>query len=305
MKGGDINFYIFDHPAHHIHQDNMNEKTQDIKLETVDLKAVFKSKSPRLARFIPGFIFRYLRKVLHEDDINYMLTKYGHMYDLDYCDSCINEFNVSIETHGTENLDTDKKYIIVANHPLGGFDGIVLMQVVGGIFKELKFLVNDILMNIKNFHGLFIPINKHGKQALAAARQIEQAFESDAQILTFPAGLVSRKIKGRVLDLAWQKSFIQKSVKYKRDVVPVHFSGGNTNFFYRLANFRKFFGIKANLEMFYLIDETWKHKNKHLILRFGKPIPWQTFDKSKKPAEWAKWVKEELYALNGIYDIPL
>jgi putative hemolysin len=234
-----------------------------------------------------------------------MLERYGHLYDLEFIDACIKEFNVSIETHGLERLDTCKKYIVVANHPLGGFDGLVLMKEISGVFRDMKFLVNDLLMNIKNLKGLFIPINKHGKQAAEAVALIEDAYISDAQILTFPAGLVSRKINGRIMDLAWQKSFIQKAVKFQRDVVPVYLSGRNTDFFYRLANIRKFLGIKANLEMFYLVDETWKHKNKHLVLRFGEPIPWNTFDSSKKPIAWAKWVKDKLYSLDGISDVPV
>jgi putative hemolysin len=137
-----------------------------------------------------------------------------------------------------------------------------------------------------------------------AVKQIDEAYNSEMQILTCPAGLVSRKINGQVMDLAWQKSFIQKAVKHQRDIIPVHFSGRNTNFFYNLSNFRKFLGIKATIEMMYLADETVKHQNKHLVVRFGKPIAWQTFDDSKKPIEWAKWVKEKVYALDGVTSVP-
>jgi hypothetical protein len=134
---------------------------------------------------------------------------------------------------------------------------------------------------------------------------LEQAYESDIQILTFPAGLVSRKIKGRIIDLPWQKNFITKAMKYKRDIIPVHFSGRNTDFFYWIANLRRFLGIRANIEMLYLVDETYRHKNEALVVRFGAPISWKTFDRSRKPIEWAKWVKEKVYALDGVYDVPL
>jgi putative hemolysin len=179
------------------------------------------------------------------------------------------------------------------------------MKIIHEYFPNFKFLVNDILMNLVNINDLFIPINKHGKQGMEAAKKIDETFRSDAQVLTFPAGLVSRKIKGQIVDLPWQKSFIMKSIKFQRDIIPIHFSGGNSRFFYRLANIRKFLGIKANLEMLYLVDETFKHRNKNLVIRFGKPIPWQTFDKSRKPLEWAKWVKEQTYALDGVFHIPL
>jgi hypothetical protein len=94
-------------------------------------------------------------------------------------------------------------------------------------------------------------------------------------------------------------------VAYKRDVIPVHFTGRNTNFFYRLYRIRRLLGIKTNLEMFYLVDETFKHRNDHLTVTFGKAIPYTTFNRSKTPLQWAKWVKEQVYALAGVTHVPL
>lgn len=275
------------------------------RIQPIDIKSVFSKKSPRFARFIPGFIFRYLKRIIHEEDVNSFLEKYGDRYNLDFIEAAIKDFNVTIRIEGAEILNQDGRFIFVANHPLGGFDGLVLMKILSEYYEGYKFLVNDILMNLVNIQDLFVPINKHGKQGVEAAKKIEEAYSSDNQILTFPAGLVSRKIKGQIVDLPWQKNFIMKAIKYKRDVIPVHISGRNTAFFYRLANLRKFFGIKANIEMLYLADETFKHRNKELVVKFGKPISWKTFDKSRRPLEWAKWVKEQVYALDGITHIPI
>jgi putative hemolysin len=236
--------------------------------------------------------------------MNDILYRHGDKKNLEFLEALIEDFKVSIETVGEDSLPKEGRYIFACNHPLGGFDGIVLMKLLAKRYGGIKYLVNDILMNLININELFIPINKHGSQGALAVRQIEEAYNSDLQILTCPAGFVSRKIKGHVMDLPWQKSFILKAVKYKRDIIPVHFSGQNTNFFYNLSNFRKFLGIKTNIEMLFLSDETVRHQNKHLIVRFGKAIPWQTFDNSKKPMEWAKWVKEKAYSLAGIYSVP-
>jgi 1-acyl-sn-glycerol-3-phosphate acyltransferase len=273
--------------------------------KVVELKKIFASKNPRLARLIPWFIWRYLKRVIREDDVNDVLARYGHKTDIDFTEEAIKDFNVRIHVEGRENIPKEGRFVFVANHPLGGFDGIVLMNVIAKHFKEVRFLVNDLLMNVYPLKGLFIPINKHGKQAMEAARQIEEVYQSDMQLLTFPAGLVSRKIKGQIMDLPWQKSFVVKARKYERDIIPVHFSGKNTNFFYRLANFRKFLGIKANIEMLYLVDETFRHKNKDLTIKIGKPISYKQLDNSRKPFEWAKWFKEKVYALDGITRVPL
>jgi 1-acyl-sn-glycerol-3-phosphate acyltransferase len=277
---------------------------QPEKKKHLDVKAIFFNKNPRLAHWIPGFIYQYLKRILHEDFFNDILNNHGDKKNLEFLEAVIKDFNVTIESIGEENLPKEGRYIFACNHPLGGFDGIVLMKIIGQRYGKIKYLVNDILMNLVNIKELFIPINKHGSQGVLAVKHIDEAYNSDTQILTCPAGLVSRKVNGQVMDLPWQKSFIQKAVKHQRNVIPVHFSGRNTNFFYNLSNFRKFLGIKATIEMLYLADETVKHQNKHLVIRFGKPIPWQTFDDSKKPMEWAKWVKEKVYTLAGITSVP-
>jgi putative hemolysin len=162
---------------------------------------------------------------------------------------------------------------------------------------KFKFLSNDILMTIPNLKDIFVPVNKHGGHSRQAARLLLEAYNADQQILIFPAGLASRKIKGQIMDLDWKKHFITKAIKHKRDVIPIFIHGRNSNRFYRLAKLRKFFRIKWNLEMFFLPDETVRHRNTELPIYFGKPIPYTVFDKSKTQKEWADWVKEKVYKL--------
>jgi putative hemolysin len=145
--------------------------------------------------------------------------------------------------------------------------------------------------------GIFVPINKHGAQAMDNVRRINAIFESDQQVMSFPAGLVSRRSRGVIRDGEWQKSIITKARQTKRDVIPIHVTGRNSNFFYNLANIRKFLGIKVNLEMFFLPNESYKHRNKHFTITFGKPIPFETFDNRYTPLEWAQLVKEYVYSL--------
>ena len=198
-----------------------------------------------------------------------------------------------------ENIPDSGRFIFASNHPLGGLDGLVFMNEVGKKFPDLKFIVNDLLLNVKNFGPVFIPVNKHGRQSIEYARIIEAAYKSDSQILYFPAGLCSRKIKGQITDLTWHKSFIVKSVQYKRDIIPVYFEGRNTNFFYNLANLRKFLGIKSNPEMVFLVGEMFKQQKKLIKLTFGKPLPYTMFDDSKSPSDWALYVRNIVYSMKN------
>jgi 1-acyl-sn-glycerol-3-phosphate acyltransferase len=278
----------------------MTESSETNNVLKIDVEQVLYSKNPALKKAVPGFIIRYLKRIVHQDELNEFLRLNGHLKDAGFIKAGLDFFNISYKVYCKENIPASGRYIFVSNHPLGGLDGLVFIYELSKYFRDLKFPVNDILMNITNLSGIFLPVNKHGAQDREAARMIEEAYASEKQILYYPAGLCSRKKKGIIRDLQWHKSFISKSVQYKRDVVPAYFSGRNSNFFYNLSNFRNFLGIKANIEMLYLVDELFKQKGKEIDLIFGKAIPWQTFDHSKTTSEWAEWVKGKSYELNSL-----
>ncbi len=266
----------------------------------IDIDQVLKTKAASSARKIPRFVVNYLKRILHQDELNHILTIYEDKDGVDFMSELINYFDLNLELIGEENIPKEGRYIFASNHPLGGLDGICLSAILGNIYNgKIKYPVNDLLFFIPNLRSIFIPINKHGKQSKEAATLTDEAYASDNQIITFPAGLCSRKIKGKIVDLEWKKSFIQKAVEYKRDIVPIYFEGKNSNFFYNLANLRVKLGVKTNIEMLYLSDEVFKSKHSRYKIYFGKPIPWQTFDNSKKPTEWAAWMKEIVYSLKN------
>jgi len=268
--------------------------------QKIDVRSVIYSKNPTLARTIPRFVINYLEKIVHQDELNGFLLKYGHLKDAELIAAGLSHFEIKYKVYGTENIPKSGRYIFVSNHPLGGLDGLVFIHELSKHFARIKFPVNDILTNIKNLSGIFLPVNKHGSQAKDAAILIEKSYASDDQILYFPAGLCSRKKKGIIRDLQWHKSFISKSIQHKRDIVPAFFSGRNSDFFYNLANIRKMAGIKANIEMLYLADEMFRQKDKEISLVFGEPIPWRTFDKTRSAPEWAEWVKSNSYELEHL-----
>ena len=268
----------------------------------IRIRDVFAAKSPGLAKFIPGFAYRWLNNILHLDEVNTFLEKYGHLQGIEFVDKIVEEFNVHEFVHNQENIPESGRYIIASNHPLGGFDGMLLMKNVEARLGAFKFLANDILLNIPQLSPVFVPVNKHGGHVREAAKKLSECYNSDDQILIFPSGLASRKIKGQIMDLEWKKHFISKAIKHKRDVIPVFISGKNSNRFYRIAKIRKFLKLKWNLEMFFLPDETIKHKNTDVHLYFGKPIPYTTFDKTKTQQEWAEWVKHKVYKLKESSD---
>lgn len=266
----------------------------------IDIQQVLRQKAPSAARKIPQFVINYLTRTIHQDELNDILRRYHDKNGVAFMQELIGYFDLHLVLENESNIPTEGRYIFASNHPLGGLDGICLSAIIGKRFNDnIRYLVNDLLLYLTNLRSIFVPINKHGAQGKHNARLIEEAYASDNQIITFPAGLCSRKQHGKVEDIEWKKSFIQKAVEYQRDVVPVFFDGKNSNFFYRIARLRKALGIRMNYEMIYLPDEMFKSKHKTFHIYFGRPIPWQTFTDGRKPVEWAQEVKELVYNLRN------
>lgn len=267
------------------------------KEKFIDIRKVIGDKNPALLKWMPSPLLKYITRIAHEDDINAIMAKHGHLQELDFVNALISEFGVEVVLTGEENIPLDEPVIFAANHPLGGLDGIAFMHALGKYRKDIKFLVNDLLSNIKNFGSLFVPVNKHGSHGRRATAVIEDTYANAGAVLVFPAGLVSRKQKEGIKDLQWQKSFVSKARKYKKDIIPVYIEGKNSNFFYNLAKLRKKIGIKANVEMFYLADEMFAQKGKKVTIHVGKPISYDYFDPKKNDKHWAEEIKERVYAM--------
>lgn len=266
----------------------------------IDIAGILKTKNEKLEKWLPGFVISYIKRIVREKDINKIMSEIGHLHGLDFVRGGLENLNTTIKTEGLENIPLEGGVILASNHPLGGLDGIAFMKAVGEVRPDIKFLVNDILLSIDNLKPLFLGVNKHGNNPREASKVIEEGYASDQAILVFPAGLVSRKLEDGIGDLEWKKSFISKAIRYKREIIPVHIEGRNSNFFYNLSRLRTKLGIKANIEMFYLANEMFKQRNKTITIRFGKPISYAKFDKSKSLVEWAKDVRAGVYALaNG------
>ena len=270
----------------------------DDSLFLIDIDRILQEKAPKQSKYIPKFVVSYLKRIVHQDELNGFLRQAKDKTGVDFLKACLDFLDARLVVKGEENLPEDGLYTFVSNHPLGGQDGLALGYVLGTHYQgKVKYLVNDLLMNLHGLAPLCIPINKTGRQSRDFPRLVESGFASDNQLIMFPAGLCSRRRNGVIRDLEWKKAFIVKSVEHRRDVVPIHFDGRNSNFFYNLANVCKTLGIKFNIAMLYLADEMLKNRHKTFTITIGKPIPWQTFDKSRSPLQWAQYVKDIVYKL--------
>lgn len=275
----------------------MEKEVQSYPLK-INVREILRTKAPQTR--VPEFLIRYLEHIAHQNELNAFLHEQEGITGIQFVEASIKFMDIRVTVEGLDELP-EARYTFVGNHPLGGIDGLATGFEVYKRFPKqgIRFISNDILTNIENLRPVFVPVNKIGNQSQQRLlpQRLSEAYASDEQMVIFPAGICSRRIKGKITELKWQKSFIPKSIDSNRDVVPVYFEGRNSNFFYNLASLRTFLGIKTNYEMLYLSDEMFKQRGKTFRIKFGKPIPCSMFDKSKTHQQWADYVRNETLAL--------
>lgn len=280
-----------------------NTKHIEITPNFIDLDKVIAAKSPSLQKKMPRFLMRWLNKLLHVDEINYYLYTYRDKFGPDFTEAILTEaLSVKIEVVNPQNIPQGVNPLLVGNHPLGGVDGMALINEIGKVRRDILFPVNDFLLYLPGLRSNFIPINIVGRNS-SNLNALEEAFADNNALLYFPAGLCSRKQKGEIKDLEWKKTFIKKAVQYHRDITPVYVDAKNTNRFYRIANWRKKLGIKFNIEMALLPDEMFRQRGKTIRLVFGKPISYTMFDSRYTDKQWAAMVREHVYRLDKNPDL--
>ena len=266
----------------------------------IDVERVLHDKMGSKARFVPRFVVRWLKKIIHQDDMNGFFRAHKDEEGVQWLKSVVEYADMRITVHGLDNLPADgaHRFTFASNHPLGGIDGVALGAIIGEHYDgNIRYLLNDILMNLPGLRPLGVAVNVTGSQGREAMLKVDEVFASDYQLIMFPAQLCSRMIKGRVQDLPWKKAVVQKSVQHQRDIVPIHFSGQNSKRFYRIANWSKRLGLKVNVAMLFLVDELYRNMHKSFEVHIGKPIPWQTFTSDRSYSDWAQWLRAQVYEL--------
>ncbi len=275
-------------------------RTQEIR---IDVDGILRQRLPRHYRYIPGFAVRWLERTICQEKMNALLEHNEGRTGADFCRGVIDYLGVGYKVSGEANLqpDVDCRPVIVSNHPLGGLDGMILIDYITSVYGgKVKFVVNDLLMAVKPLADVFVPINKHGKQSRMSSVTLDAVFAGDDPIIIFPAGLVSRRQAGGCIeDLQWRKMFVNKCSEYHRNVIPVFFDGENSSIFYKFAKLRTAIGLKFNIEMIYLPREVFLSAGHNYSIKVGKPISWEMLDVGKGAVAQAEKIKHIVYNLKN------
>ncbi len=264
----------------------------------VDLGEVIRVKSPSLYKLLPNFVIALLEKIIKQRQINSVLEHCAQKQGQEFLNSALDFMEISRQFVGIEKLDRAKKYIYASNHPLGGLDGLVLLEGLTSPQREVKAVVNDLLSAVEPLRSKFIFVDKFGRQSADRLRAMNEDLNGELDVIFFPAGLCSRRIGKEVTDLKWQKSFVTKAIEHKREIVPLFVENKNSSLFYNFALLREKLGIKANLEMILLPREMFRRANRNIKVIVGEPIPYeQLISNEITPQQWCEEVRRRCYEL--------
>lgn len=263
----------------------------------IDIEKLIASKNPKALKRTPRFVISYLKYILHQAEINTFIEEHAHIKNEEWCQAVVDYFDITINVRHIERIPKNGKIVLAMNHPLGGMDAMILVTALKNHRSDLKFIVNDLLMNLEPMRDMFLGVDKVKKNGSAVREQIKELFQSDQAVCIFPAGLVSRKQKGEVKDLVWKKTFLTYSKDYDRTIVPIYIDGRLSKFFYGLSNLRGKLGIKTNIEMLYLANELFKQRSRHFEFVVGEPIRAIELDPSVDDRDMAQEIKEKVYDL--------
>lgn len=135
-----------------------------------------------------------------------------------------------------QQLPEQGRLIVVANHPLGFLDGLGLLKTIARQRNDVKMLVNDGLHDLLGMPELTIGVDSfHGRISKNSFREIKQHLRAEGVLIIFPAGLVSRMSKGKIIDLPWNPSFVRFAKTNQTRILPVHIQARNSRLFYFLS----------------------------------------------------------------------
>lgn len=266
----------------------------------IDVDAVLRARLPRHYRYMPRVVVRWLERFIRQDGLNELLDGNAGLQGADFCAGVLRDLDVGYHVAGEELLPppSDRRVTLVCNHPLGALDGIALIDYVSRRYGgRVRFVVNDLLTAVEPLRSVFVPINKHGRQNRGDATGVDMAFASDDPVLVFPAGMCSRRGADGIRDLGWHKMFVNKSIEYRRKVIPVFFDGENSKFFYNFAKIRTLLGIKFNVEMICLPREIFLCRGRRFDIIAGAPVDWRELRGGREASEQASALRDMVYSL--------
>ena len=218
--------------------------------------------------------------------------------DLDFCKESIKMVNAKLRIKKKE-LDLIPRtgpVIIVANHPYGGLDGMILYSMLKEVRPDFKIMANNMLRLFPELKDHFIFVDAFNQNSVDNINPLKQAYrhlQSEGLLAVFPAGEVSRYefTKKKVTDGEWNDSVARLARMSGAQIVPVHFSGGNSMSF-QIA------GLVHPILRTMLLPRQMMKRDRKIHVRVGEPIKSKYIKEFNNPEELCRFLRLKTYLLN-------
>ncbi|MCR4676320.1 MAG: hypothetical protein K5634_03720 [Sphaerochaetaceae bacterium] len=263
--------------------------------QDIDVRALVSGMNPKLAKRIPGFVYRYAEKILHVDELNEHFRRTNDFTAEEFLDATVERLDIRIDMdkESLEELEKNRgrRVMVVSNHPFGGPEAMGLMSILIKIFPDIKLVAQSYLKIIKPLRSCCV-FNKKEVRTLC------DHVEEKKSVLIYPAGFCSRILSnGEIFDYRWKSSFLKIAKKLGMPVIVVHTYGQLSKRIFRWTKFRKIFGIKVGIESAFLSDEMFKRVGETLKMRVAKTIEPEVFDDRYTLDEWSQKLRQFCFNL--------
>ena len=263
----------------------------------LDVEKMIQKKYPKLQnnQIIKGAISKFADSVIHQGEINKFLEQNSHLTPLEFVEHALEklQFNHYISDKYLENIPTEGKVIIIANHPLGALDALSLIKLISSVRKDIKIIANDFLNTLGPLKPILLDINNFkAQQSKEAISKIYESLNNEEAVIIFPSGEVSRASPTGIKDKNWHKGFLKFAKRSNSPILPVFIGGKNSKTFYSVST------INKKLSMLLLSSEMFKQKNKSIEIIVGELIPYEHIvPKGITEEQIVRLYKKHLYSL--------
>ncbi|WP_297483994.1 lysophospholipid acyltransferase family protein [Sulfurimonas sp.] len=263
----------------------------------LDVEKMIQEKYPKLRnnKIIKSAISKFSDSVIHQDEINKFLKRNKHLAPLEFVEHVLDEmqFNYLVSDKYLENIPTEGRVVIIANHPLGALDALALIKLISSVRKDVKIIANDFLNTLTPLRPILLDINNFkNKQSKESINNIYDALNSEEVVIIFPSGEVSRATPTGIKDKKWHKGFLKFAKRSNSPILPVFIGGKNSKIFYSVS------ALNKKLSMLLLSNEMFKQKNKSIEIIVGELIPYENVTpKGIEQEQLIRLYKKHLYNL--------
>lgn len=239
------------------------------------------------------------------NQVNALYDKIKDKEGQDFFDALLSELNVRYLAFQEDLAKIPKTgpFVLVANHPLGALDGVIMCKIISEIRPDFKVMGNFLLTNIKPMAPYVISVNpfetrKDAYSSMAGMRGALRHLEEGNCLGIFPAGEVSNKNNefGEILDKPWEETALKLIRKANVPVVPMYFHAKNSELFYKSSK------IHPDLQTLLLPAEMLNKREKPIKIRIGRPISPKIQKEYETIADLGKFLRKKVYMMKSYFN---